>query len=47
MVHTPFETNKVYDDYYNMTEKLIVKRAFEFMASRPTWEHDRDYFPDG
>jgi Sulfotransferase domain len=43
----PFETNKVYDDYYTMTEKLIVKRAFEFMASRPTWEHVRHYFPDG
>ena len=41
----PFVPGKVYDDYYTTKEKLIVKRAFEFMASTTTWEHIRQYFP--
>ena len=41
----PFVPGKVYDQYYTTKEKLIVKRAFEFMASSVTWEHIQQYFP--
>jgi hypothetical protein len=41
----PFVSGKVYDQYYTIKEKLIVKRAFEFMASSETWEQIQQYFP--
>lgn len=44
---TPFQSGKTYDHFYTDEEKLLVKRAFEFMASRRTWEHVQQYFPDG
>jgi hypothetical protein len=44
---TPFIMGKVYSDYYTIDEQLIVKRAFEFMASSMTWDHVQQYFPDG
>jgi Sulfotransferase domain len=40
-----FQAGKVYDDYYSREERLIVKRAFAFMASRQTWEQVQVYFP--
>jgi hypothetical protein len=44
-VPPPFVPGKVYDHYYTTQEKLIVKRAFEFMASSETWQHIQQYFP--
>lgn len=41
----PFDMDNVYDDYFTRSEKLIVRRAFEFMASPQTWEHVKEYFP--
>jgi hypothetical protein len=40
-----FQVGKVYDDYYSREERLIVKRAFSFMASRQTWQQVQGYFP--
>jgi hypothetical protein len=41
-----FEHGKTYRDYFLPSERRIVQTAFAYMASKKTWSHLQQYFPD-
>lgn len=41
-----FQIGKTYSDYFLPSEQEIVKKAFEYMASRRTWSHIKQYFEE-